>query len=52
VCQVHHSAAIASIELIRSGDSTAATASAITSGGMARAMSVSRMMTTSTQPPK
>ena len=43
---------MASMELMRSGDSTAATASAITSGGMASAMSVSRMMTISVQPPK
>ena len=52
VCQVHQSAAIASIAWMRLGVSTAVTASAITSGGIASAMSVRRMMTISAQPPK
>ena len=52
VCHVHQSAAMANIACVRLGVSTAVIASAITSGGIASAMSVSRMMTISAQPPK
>ena len=52
VCQVHHSAAIANIACRRLGVSTAVTASAITSGGIASATSVRRMIKISIQPPK
>ena len=52
VCQVHQRPAMASMAWVRFGVSTVVTASAITSGGIASAMSVTRMMMVSVQPPK
>jgi hypothetical protein len=51
VYHVHHSDASANIAISRVGWNADAIASASTSGGSARKMSVSRMMTVSTQPP-
>jgi hypothetical protein len=44
--------AIAMITVVRVAGSTAANASASSSGGNARKMSVTRMITSSSQPPK
>ena len=52
VYQGHQVTAIAIITLVRLVGSTAASAMASSSDGKARKMSVTRMITSSTQPPK
>ena len=51
VCQFHHSRLMAIMPFSRLGVSAAVIASAMTSAGMARKTSVTRMITVSTQPP-